>query len=396
MSLNTILLTGAALLPAIVLCVFIFIKDRSEKEPIWLLLLLLVLGAVSCFPAGWLEGVMQNLLFKPFIPYVKVVEEQIVWISKGAYYLYQALWAFVGVALVEELGKFVFMLIVTAKSKHFNSLFDGVIYAVFTSLGFAAYENVLYAINNGWKVALLRMLTAVPAHMFFGVIMGYYYSWWHMHRMAKKRERELKASGFITKNAKEFSGVGYIILTLLMPVLTHGFYDFCCFVAETWAALTFYGFLLFLYIFCFTKVHKMSKADTDDHSFVTAMIIKKYPSIIRVMTEHAEAAAIKQMREEGREIQSYQWPTGERYIGEWSNGVMEGKGTMLYAGGARYIGSFVGGMRHGEGTYYYVDGKRYEGQWADGMMHGQGVFYWSEQKFVKAEWANGQKVRDIE
>lgn len=393
---NFVLLTTLALLPAIALGIYIFIKDRSEKEPFWLLLILLGLGAVSCFPAGWLEGVVGEWIAKPFVPYVKVVEEQVVWTSRWAYYAYQALSAFVGVALIEELGKYVFMLIVTVKSKHFNSLFDGVIYAVFTSLGFAALENVLYALNNGWKVALMRMITAVPAHMFFGVMMGYYYSWWHMYRKAAMRERELKAQGLIIPTAKEFSGNRYIVFSLLIPILIHGFYDFCCFVGETWSMLLFYAFLLFLYIYCFGKVSKMSKADTDDHSFVASMIIKKYPTLIKVMHERAEAEAIKQMRESGKEIQTYQWPTGERYIGEWCNGVMEGQGTMLYAGGARYIGSFAGGKRNGQGTYYYVDGKRYEGEWLDGMMHGVGTFYWSEQEFVKAQWENGKKISEIE
>lgn len=392
---NAVLLATAALLPAIVLCIYIFKKDRAEKEPVWLLLLLLGLGAVSCLPAGYLEGVVGNWISDLFASQYDIVKDTVVWKSRGAYYAYQAMSAFIGVALIEELGKFVFMFVATHRNKNFNSLFDGVIYAVFTSLGFAALENVLYAVNNGWKVAVMRMFTAVPAHMFFGVMMGYYYSWWHMHKKAKAREKELKAQGLITPTAKEFSGIRFLVFSLLIPTLIHGFYDFCCFVGETWSMLLFYAFLIFLYIYCFGKVHKMSKADTDDHSFVTAMIIKKYPNLIRTIHERAEAEAIKRMRENGADIQAYQWPTGERYIGEWSNGVMEGQGTMLYAGGARYIGSFAGGRRNGQGTYYYVDGKRYEGEWLDGMMHGTGVFYWSEQKFVKGVWENGKKIRDI-
>lgn len=316
-------------------------------------------------------------------------------ISRGAYYAYQATNAFIGVALIEELGKFVFLFLATRKNKNFNSLFDGLIYAVFTSLGFAALENVLYAVNNGWSVAIIRMVTAVPAHMFFGVLMGYYYSWWHMHEKAAARERELKAAGYITANAREFSGKKYLGLSLLIPVLVHGFYDFCCFVGETWAVLTFYGFLIFLYIYCFGKVRKMSKADTDDNSFTAAMIVRKYPTLIRTIQERAEAETIQRMRENGADVRSYAWPTGEKYIGEWKDGVMEGHGTMVYANGARYTGSFVGGKRSGQGTYYYVDGKRYEGQWLNGMMHGTGVFYWSDQQFVRGEWVNGKRIRDI-
>jgi RsiW-degrading membrane proteinase PrsW (M82 family) len=42
------------------------------------------------------------------------------------------------------------------------------------SMGFAAFENILYVFQGGFKVALLRAFTAIPAHATFGVIMGYY------------------------------------------------------------------------------------------------------------------------------------------------------------------------------------------------------------------------------
>jgi RsiW-degrading membrane proteinase PrsW (M82 family) len=46
----------AALVPAVVLCIYVYKHDKVEKEPVWLLLLLLVLGALSCFPVGEAEG----------------------------------------------------------------------------------------------------------------------------------------------------------------------------------------------------------------------------------------------------------------------------------------------------------------------------------------------------
>ena len=50
-----------AVLPAVVLCVYIYKKDRVEKEPIGLLLAVLALGVAVAFPAGWVESGFDKL-----------------------------------------------------------------------------------------------------------------------------------------------------------------------------------------------------------------------------------------------------------------------------------------------------------------------------------------------
>ena len=40
-----------------------------------------------------------------------------------------------------------------------------------------------------------------------------------------------------------------------------------------------YAFLIFLYIYCFGKIRRMSKDDADDNTYATAMVIKKYPQL---------------------------------------------------------------------------------------------------------------------
>lgn len=42
-----------------------------------------------------------------------------------------------------------------------------------------------------------------------------------------------------------------------------------------------------------------------------------------------------------------------RYQGEWSNGRINGKGTIYLANGDRYSGDWKDGRRHGIGTYFY-------------------------------------------
>ena len=70
MGLNEILLVRAALVPAIVLAGYVYKKDRAEKEPIGLLLILLALGALSCLPAGFIEVIITYIIDGAFnIPY---------------------------------------------------------------------------------------------------------------------------------------------------------------------------------------------------------------------------------------------------------------------------------------------------------------------------------------
>lgn len=279
MGINEILLVCAALLPAAALCIYVFIKDRVEKEPITLLLGLLALGALTCYPAGDIEHFLVAGIQKIFEPFATNVEGNTVYLDYTVFRLFNASKYFVGVALVEELCKWLVLVIVTHKNKNFNSLFDGIIYAVFVSLGFAALENVLYVLNNGWINAAMRAVTAVPGHAFDGVLMGYYYSLWHMHEVARERERGLKAKGLISKTAKEFSVRRFAVFSLLIPVLAHGLYDYSCTINSWQATLLFYGFLIFLYIYCFAKIGRFSKNDTLEENYSAALLLLKYKNL---------------------------------------------------------------------------------------------------------------------
>ena len=89
----------------------------------------------------------------------------------------------------------------------------------------------------------------------------------------------------------------------------------------------------------------------------------------------------------------YYYRSGNRYQGEWRSGRKSGQGTYVYAGrGDKYVGQFANDQPNGEGVYYYSNGDRYEGEWRNGRKHGQGVLYENGQRIV-GEWQNDQKVR---
>lgn len=281
---NNILLALAALLPAIVLGVYIFIKDRVEKEPVGLLGALFVGGVISVIPILIVEQILDPTISNFFGNFIRV-EGGNYYMSPFAYHMYHMTDNMIGVALVEEGFKWLVMWILTSKNKNFNSLFDGIVYAVFVSLGFATLENILYVFDNGWSTAIARMVTAVPGHTFDAIIMGYYYSNWHMYERARVREADFRDRGMLIRRKEPFSGKQYLFLSILMPVLAHGFYDYCCSVGTVAAMLVFVAFLIFLYVYCFAKVRKMSNADALDMHVADALLLQKYPELMSYYAE---------------------------------------------------------------------------------------------------------------
>ena len=293
MDFNSIALICAALLPAIALCIYVFSKDRVEKEPVGLLLLLFGLGAVSCFPAALAEGILAEII-NPIFSGLGTSQGASVALPTPLYYLYEAVSNFIGVALVEESFKFLILVLVTRKNRNFNSLFDGIVYAVFVSLGFAALENVLYVLQNGWGNAITRGVLSVPGHMFNAVMMGYYYSLWHVIDKACELEKEMIAQIGVPSNVPLFSSKKERALALLVPVFFHGFYNFCCSVSGIFWLIMLIGFVIFMYIYCFGKIRKVSKADCSDEVASLFTLAEKYPFLKKSIIEEIKSVTAAQ------------------------------------------------------------------------------------------------------
>ncbi len=283
MDLRTILLVLAALLPAIILCIYVFKKDRVEKEPVGLLLLLLGLGVLSCFPAAKIEGLLFGIIDTVFEPFT-FEEGGLLYMNSTPFRFYHICENFIGVALVEEGLKWLILFFVTRNNKNFNYLFDGIIYAIFVSLGFAAYENILYVTEYGFGNALMRGILSVPGHMFFAVFMGYYYSTWNIHNIAKKLEADFAEKGIISVRYP-VSSAKYLIYSLLIPVLAHGFYDYALSVDSWFMLIVFYLFVIGMYIYCFGKIKKVSNYDEHENKYALAILIKKYPHLQALFTK---------------------------------------------------------------------------------------------------------------
>jgi len=156
---TTLELLALALAPGAAIGLYIYFKDKYEPEPIGLVVFSFVLGIIST---------LVTLLISYPIGKLIVIDPKSL--------TEQAVHAFLLVALIEEFSKFIFVRWVLYPNKNFNEPFDGIVYAVSVGLGFAGLENVLYVMqsNDGITTALLRMVTAVPAHAAFAVLMGYF------------------------------------------------------------------------------------------------------------------------------------------------------------------------------------------------------------------------------
>ena len=209
----------ASLAPVFIILFYIYFRDKYEKEPLGMLIKALLLGIVIVIPVIFVERMLMILM------------PQSSKVAEAAYH------AFVVAGSTEELFKFLALYLLVWKSPNFNEKFDGIVYAVFVSLGFAGVENVLYVMDGGMQTALTRALTAVPAHAIFGITMGYYLGIAHMYR-------ELKGK--------------YLIRALLVPILLHGIYDFILMVEVGWLLLLFVPFLIVLYIMGIKKMKVLS------------------------------------------------------------------------------------------------------------------------------------------
>lgn len=220
----------AALLPAAVLLLQVYRLDKIEKEPQGLLLKLLGGGAVSGIVAYFAEWAAMGLL-------MKLRPEQDIW--------FLILQNFLAVALVEEVCKRLPVMLFAWNNKAFDYRFDAVVYCVFSALGFAALENILYVAESGFGTAVSRALLSVPGHCFFAVYMGIY--------LGEAKQAERDGEGYEMDGLKRAS--------LLVPMLLHGFWDFCLSVQNWKMALLFYVFVLIFFISANSKLRRASESD---------------------------------------------------------------------------------------------------------------------------------------
>lgn len=202
-----------AIAPTIACIMWIYLKDKYEKEPLRVLAKFFFLGVLVSFIGIIVEGFL-----------IKIN----IW-SGYSYYIYIS---FVIAGLVEEGLKAMVLIPFSLREKNFNEKLDGIIYSIFLSLGFATVENIIYIIfeksSSVLQVGITRGIVSVPAHIMFAITMGYYISKYKFScEKIKKRE--------------------YLIMSVLVPILLHGSFDFILMIRHKWAISVFIVYIIFLW-----------------------------------------------------------------------------------------------------------------------------------------------------
>jgi RsiW-degrading membrane proteinase PrsW (M82 family) len=193
-------LIALAIAPGLAICLFIYFKDKYNKEPFSVLLMSFILGMFAIVPVFFIEVYFGGKL-------TEQMESGIVQNAVSAFFV---------IAFTEEFFKFLVVKLYCTTRKSFDEPFDGIVYAVMVGMGFATLENIGYVTENGYGNGIMRMFLAVPGHATFAVLMGYFVS------LAKFKPEK-----------KTF----YLFLSIFLPVFFHGLYDYFALYGGPWLNL---------------------------------------------------------------------------------------------------------------------------------------------------------------
>ena len=235
---ETLKLLYIAIGPGVALAIFIYYWNKLDREPSRLAIKSFFLGGLAVFPTHYFEGVAGQLIglqalqnHSPFF-WPKII-----------------FYAFFGVALAEELCKFLFLKAFIYDDRDFNEPFDGIVYGGMIGCGFATLENIFYVLEHGQTVGILRMVTAVPGHVFFGVILGYF----------------MGRAKFSVNRAR------HLIHGLLVVITLHGLYDTAAYSNTFWS-----GYLIFAIIFLGIYLGLKAKRELEKLATVIEFSAKQY------------------------------------------------------------------------------------------------------------------------
>jgi RsiW-degrading membrane proteinase PrsW (M82 family) len=189
------LLLALAIAPGIAISIYFFLKDQYNRDPRRHLLISFFLGFLSAL----IEVVAETFL----IDYFGIEAESSI--------VSAIIMAYPIVAFTEEWSKYIMVRLYAFPKPEFDEPFDGIVYAVMVSMGFATVENIAYVMQTGYGTAIMRMFLSVPAHASFAIIMGYYLG---KAKFAGKRRTLLLMTG------------------LFWAVFWHGTYDLFLFLQD--------------------------------------------------------------------------------------------------------------------------------------------------------------------
>lgn len=89
--------------------------------------------------------------------------------------------------------------------------------------------------------------------------------------------------------------------------------------------------------------------------------------------------------------ETYRYPNGTEYSGDWKYGVPHGDGKLKLTGGSMYIGAFQRGLPEGTGIFQETNGDLYQGEWKRGLRDGLGIMEYANGNRYEGQWHLGRR-----
>ena len=211
------------------LLAYIWYLDRLEHEPVGLVAgVFFASAALGTMAAALIEELGGALLGSTILGAIPVLSDLI--------------YFFVVVALVEEFCKRLPVMVLVWKNPEFDYRFDAIVYCVASAIGFAVAENLMYVGMFGAEVTIGRL---IPVHTICGVFMGYYLGCAKICEIGRNVEACKK----------------YRLLSLLVPMVIHGTWDFCVSMDSDILAMAAMVAIIVLTVFAWRRLHLYAKHD---------------------------------------------------------------------------------------------------------------------------------------
>jgi len=88
----------------------------------------------------------------------------------------------------------------------------------------------------------------------------------------------------------------------------------------------------------------------------------------------------------------YIWANGERYHGNFNNGLKYGFGLTIFENGSYYNGDYQNSKEHGMGAMWYLDSV-YIGEWSNGVKHGFGSCKYADGTSFMGDWEDDSPIK---
>lgn len=220
------------LVPLVFWAAYHYHKDRHLPEPPGHLLLVFVLGM---FAAGLSQGLYISL------DYIGLRHDAGALADTSTVGLF--FYALLAIGPIEELAKLVPFLLIVVHFQEFDEPLDGIIYASFLALGYAAVENWQYLDYLTPLEAALRGFASPIVHILFASIWGY------LVARAVMNGRSIAMAAL----------TGYAIAAVL-----HGLYDFIVIMKPRNALPVAALLILVIWLWRLKLMHELHKAASQD------------------------------------------------------------------------------------------------------------------------------------